>query len=418
VSPLAGRGGWRFTVHRRIYAAGALPRDTIIGELTDARSRRLTQVWNKPAQLTFTVDGHSGSATAVQEFATDVIAWRWDDYQQRDVAMFRGVVAQAQDTLSEQTAVVTFTCHDYLAMMGRRFYTPAAPTIYTATEQDTIASDLIARAGWIFNGNGATGFNPGAFVPLAMQALDPSGNNRGASGQLRDRTYQGGDTLLDALDKLATVANGFDYDVVPGGDSQSLDTVRIFYPYQGVQKSRPQLQYGTTVAALTRTVNSADYANYQRVIGNNGTATANAPQLYGEAWNTDANNVTVAPQGLWMAGDNASDVSVQSTLNDHAAGQLARSGLVVPSYSVTLRPGWFVTNSFGNPQAVNMGDVVPLIIQEGRLNVNTTVRVLGIDFAIGDDGQEDVTLTLGRPDVTITDILTANAHDIDALARR
>ena len=54
-----------------------------------------------------------------------------------------------------------------------------------------------------------------------------------------------------------------------------------------------------------------------------------------------------------------------------------------------------------------MGDVVPLIIQSGRLNVNTTIRVVGITYDIGDDGQEDVTLTLGRPDTTLFDIFTA-----------
>ena len=39
-----------------------------------------------------------------------------------------------------------------------------------------------------------------------------------------------------------------------------------------------------------------------------------------------------------------------------------------------------------------MGDIVPLVIQTGRLNVNTTIRVLGIAYDIGDDGQEDVDL--------------------------
>ena len=120
-----------------------------------------------------------------------------------------------------------------------------------------------------------------------------------------------------------------------------------------------------------------------------------------------------------MDGDLASDVSVQTTLNDHVNGNLGRSAVVVPSYSVTLRPGWWTP---GNPNTgqsgIAMGDVVPLIIQEGRLNVNTTVRVLGIDYVIGDDGQEDVTLTLGRPDVTIADLFdTANA-DVNELARR
>ena len=131
--------------------------------------------------------------------------------------------------------------------------------------------------------------------------------------------------MLDGIDKLATVSNGFDYDVWPGRSAQSLDAVRIFYPYQGVLRTRPQLMYGTTISTLTRNFNSADYTNYERTIGNNTTAAANAPQLYAEAWNSDANNVTTAPQGLWMDGDLASDVSVQTTLNDHVNGNLGRA---------------------------------------------------------------------------------------------
>jgi hypothetical protein len=401
-----------------MFAAGALPSATIIGELVDARSRRLTQAWNKPAQLTFTVDGHSPQAAQVGEMTTDVIAWRWNDNSQSYRAMFRGVVTAALDTLSEQSAVVTFTCQDYLAMLARRFYTPAYPWVYSQVEQDTIAGDIVARAGWIFNADGSTGFNPGAYVPLIAEFDDPAGNNRGPSGQLRDRTYQGQTALLDALNGLATVANGFDYDVQPLGSSDgSVDVVSIYYPYQGILRTRPQLVYGVTVSALTRTFNSADYANYQRVLGNNGSAVANANQVFAEAWNSDANNVSVAPQGLWMTGDLGADESVQTTLNDHANGNLSRSGVVVPGYTVTLRPGWFVPGPFGT-STVNMGEVVPLVVQEGRLHVNTTVRILGIDYVIGDDGQEDVVLTLGRPDVTITDLFTTANADVNALARR
>jgi hypothetical protein len=405
-------------VHKRIFAAGALPSATILGELPNARSRRLTQAYNKPATLTFTVDGHSPSASAVGEMTTDVIAWRWNDTSQSYRAMFRGIVTASNDTLSEQSAVVTFTCQDYLAMLARRFWTGASPFVWTQFDQDTIASGIISQASSITDSSGATSFAPGSFLPLVVALVDPAGNNRGLSGQLRDRTYQGQTSKLDGLNGLATVVNGFDYDCQPlGSGDGSADVVSIYYPYQGILRTRPQLVYGVTVSALTRTFNSTDYANYQRSLGNNGNAAANAPQVFGEAWNSDTNNVTTAPQGLWMTGDLAADVSVQSTLNDHANGNLARSGVVVPSYTVTLRPGWFVPGPF-NTSTVNMGEVVPLVINEGRLHVNTTVRILGIDYVIGDDGQEDVVLTLGRPDVTIQDLFnTANA-DVDALARR
>lgn len=407
-----GRSRWRLTVHSRVYTGGLLPRDTVVAELPDARSRRLTQQWNKPAQLTFTLDGHSPSAAVAVETTTDVIAWRWDEATGQDVAMFRGVVGQTQDTVSEDVHTVTYTCHDYLAMMARRFWTGPATGGWSAIDQDDLALNIVYWAGNIAAGAGTPSFTPGSYLPLLTARVNPAGAARGLSGQLRDRVFAPQSTHFEALANLAGVINGFDFDCKPGGNTQSQDTVRIFYPSQGVQRSAPQLVYGATVSSLTRSFNSADYANYQRIVGNNGTATPQSLQVYADAWNTDANNVTVAPQGLWMAADNASDVSVQQTLTDRVNGALGRSGIVVPSYTVVLRPGVY---SYGNP---NMGDVVPLIVQSGRLNVDTALRVVGIDYIVGDDGQEDVALTVGRPDVTLANLFTRTNADVDALARR
>ena len=65
-----------------------------------------------------------------------------------------------------------------------------------------------------------------------------------------------------------------------------------------------------------------------------------------------------------------------------------------------------------------MGDTVPLIIQSGRINVNSNVRVLGITFDVGDDGEEDISLTVGRPDITFSDLLIGPVRDVNALSRR
>jgi hypothetical protein len=82
------------------------------------------------------------------------------------------------------------------------------------------------------------------------------------------------------------------------------------------------------------------------------------------------------------------------------------------SYTVTMRPGAY---SYGNP---NIGDVVPLRVRVGRLDVDTEVRVLGFGFDIGEDGQENVSLEVGRPRVSFTDYLTQASDAIDALVRR
>jgi hypothetical protein len=409
----AGRGRWRFTVHTRVFAQPPCStwQQTIRAELVSARGRRLETAWNAPAQLTFTLDGRSAPAALVQELQTDVYAWRWDDRTGADVAVFRGVVTNAEDQISEQDHAVTVTCHDYLSMLERRFELGATSRVITQVDQDSIAAQLVAlgAAGpW-------HGFNPGALVPLVVARVNPDGTARAAlSGVLRDRTYVGGTTFGTELDELAKVTGGFDYDVIPEAAAGGLagagaDVVRVFYPYQGVARSDVVLEYGASVSTVARTVNSADYANYVRVIGNKASADAAAAQLVGEASNPDAAAGVV---GAWGMSENASDVSLQATVNQRAAGDLAIYGVLVPSYTLGLRPG---TYTYGSP---NMGDTVPLVIQSGRLDVADYVRVVGITYDVNDDGDETVSVVVGRPLPRFLGLLAKTNRTVNALARR
>ena len=72
--------------------------------------------------------------------------------------------------------------------------------------------------------------------------------------------------------------------------------------------------------------------------------------------------------------------------------------------------------TWGSP---NMGDTVPLIVDSGRLQVADRARVLGITYTIGDDGQEDVTPAVTRPQTSRWPKLFNTAdRDVKALARR
>jgi hypothetical protein len=360
--------------------------------------------------LTFTLDGHAPEAALIQELQHDVIAWRWDDTVGADRPVFRGVIGQSEDQLTTEKHVVTFTCHDYLAMMGRRINQTFLS--WTATDQDTIAAVLLQTAG---PGAGSTGggygsFAPGSYLPLAAAFVNPDGTTRGPSGVLRDRTYPAQSVLGTLLDNLAKVIGGFDYDVLPlGAPDHESDALRIFYPAQGVTRTAPVLEYGGLVATVTRSVNSADYANYVRYLGNNGSADPAAAQVYGEAFNADAAGVGV---GLWSLPANAADVAVGLTLTQQAQGDLSRYGVLTPTYSLGLTPNAYYAGMF------NMGDTLPLVILSGRLKVNTNVRVVGLSYAIGDDGNEDVGVTVGRPLPTLADLFRRANNDIDALARR
>jgi hypothetical protein len=420
-----GRGRWRFTLHRRAFSAQVYPTDTGISELVTARSRKLELAWDTPATLTFTVDGHSPTAAAISELTQDVIGWRWDDQTGADIPMFRGIIAQSEDQLTTESHTVTFTCHDYLAMLARRYITQ--PTPYIANyDQDNLAANLIQLAVAASSGGtpgipaSVVSFSPASFLPILAHNVNPDGSDRStASGQTRARTYFGGTQISQVFDDLAKVVNGFEYDVLPRSDVNGIDYVRIFYPSQGVARSDVVLMYGATVSGLTRTVNSAGYANYWRVLGNNASSDPSTAQLYADVWNEQATLPFpgAGSVGLWMSaesGAGAADVTTQATLTQQAQGDLGRTGLLVPAYTLTLRPGAYV---YGRP---NMGDTVPLIVQSGRLNVNTTVRVLGITFDVGDDGNEDVTLTVGAPPppAALSDLFAQSFADLAALARR
>jgi hypothetical protein len=425
---------WRFTVHRRPFSIPAYARDTGIAELTDARSRRLELALNAPAKLTFSIDGESPGVAFLQEMSTEVMAWR-SEAGADPVLMFRGVVAQSQDTISEQSYTINFTCHDYLALVNRRFLTAAAPLVFTGWDQDDLVANLMGYASGGCTASDGTPLAPGSVLPLDTVRAHPDGTLRAQpSGIPRDRTYPGQTSIGQAITDLGACigaspgTTAYDVDVAPAADRDGTDHLRVFYPAQGTARPDLVLAYGSSVSNVSRSVNSTDYANYRRVIGST-PSTEGAPQMYAERWNSAAYDATQGV-GLWMSGDNASDVSIQSTLQEKADGELAASGVLVPSYTLGIRPGWW------RPGAPAMGDTVPLVIRKGRLDESTTVRVLGTNYVIGDDGTEDVEVTVrsvgpvaegrdaqatrrdvGAGTFSLTALFRDLKRDVDALAR-
>jgi hypothetical protein len=243
---------------------------------------------------------------------------------------------------------------------------------------------------------------------------NPDGTARPASsGIIRDRTYTGGKSIGEAIVDMTGISQGVDISVEAAADVDGLDRLRVWFSGRGELRDDLALVYGTTVASLTRSINSQTYANYARVLGQ-GDATQGAPQLIAEQWSQEAGSAGgTFPVGLWPTVDQQPDVSILSTLQARADGLVDTMGVLTPSYSLVLRPGWF------RPGRPDLGDTVPLIVAAPpRLNVSTTQRVTALNYVIGDDGQEDVELTVGRPALPLSAAFTALRRDIGALARR
>ena len=414
---------WRLTLHQRAFSDTAWS-DTLICDLIGARSRRLEFNLNKSAQLTFTMDARSPTAALIDEMQHEVIAWRTPGTGQGlSVPLFRGTVSQSEDQLTEQGHTVNFTCHDFIGMLNRRWLTAGLSigSVLSPIGQDEMVRQLVVAATTGLQTSGGTALMPGSYLPINLRQVNPDGSTRSNQGTPRVRAYLPQQNVGEAIDNLAHVIGGFDYEALPswrfgGFGSPTYDWLRIYFPQQGITRADPVLEYGGAVATVTRAVNSADYANYWRVIGAAPPDVPDAPPMWAEAVNADANDVGRIPIGVWMGADAAADVSIQSTLDEKAAGNLNLSGVLVPSYTLGLTPG--VWGGFRNNGYCNMGDNVPLVINSGRLHVNTSVRIVGIAYEVTDEGDENVSLTVGRPLTSLADMLTATAADVNALARR
>jgi hypothetical protein len=408
----SGRGLWRLTLHARQF--GDLSWDkTVIGELTDAYSRKLERPWSSSATLTFTMDGRDPAVAEMAELACDVIAWRWDSQSGQDQPVFRGIVAQSEDDIDTDRHTVTFTCHDYYDVLSRRILT--STLALTATDQDTIVRQFLTRATTAHSSDGTANFTPAAYLPLRVAAVNPDGTARGPSVALgappRDRTYLGNEVIGTALDQLSKVQGGFDIAVVPVW-GQTYDDFRLYYPNQGITRDTPVLEYGGSVSTVKRQVTSADYSNYWRTLGNNQSSNPADPQYYGEDWTKDALSGAPGSVGLWMNGANAADVTVMNTLTEQASGAIDLYSVLVPTYTLALTPGVYQWGMF------DLGDALPLVIMSGRLQVDTSIRIMSITYSIGDDGEEDIELVVGRPLTSLKKMMTAWESDVNALTRR
>jgi len=391
-------------------ATASLP----LGDLIDARSRRLEQQLKGPARFQFVVDGHDPTAAQIQELEHEVRVWRWDDATNSDMEMMRGVITASQDTISEQRHTVTFTCQDPLSLLGRRWAT--VPLTFNQVDQDTIADNLRTSGSANLTTSSGMPFGLSSALPLTFTPLDPFGNARQPSGRLRDRTYPEGTNSLEALTNLSNVIDGFDFDCRPvaGADLMVNDQLRVFYPFQGRLIENWALEYGSTVAGLSRSLSADTYANYVRVIGQptqDPETGEEGPQVYGEGWSADALDIIANPAGTWMQSLSAADVTQVNTLIEIAAGELERN-ILLPNYSLQLVGGAYT------PEAFDIGDVVRLRINSGRLNVDTWVRVMTRTFVIGDDGQEDVEVEVARPEGTFSELFANADQRLKALERR
>jgi len=382
-------------------------RGVMVGELSEARSRKAHFDLYGPATAEFVIDGRSAQCAQIQELSQDVVLYRWNRITGAYEVFFRGPIGHSEDSISETTHTVTFQAADYRAMMARTVL--GGPLTWTATEQFVIAQGLQrCAAGYYTTGP------PWDIGVAAPALLNPDGTGLAATGTTRDRSYTGAEKQGDMIDELSKVIGGFDWGCDPIDPAQypagtAAAQMYVWFPRRGVTKSFVA-EYGATVASLSRTVDSTRFANWVR---NDGTNSSPGVPLFATSAGDVVANPQLHPEGLWEEGISNASTSIPTTLQQQADGELGIASILTPSYTLTLTPGVWLQKS-----DCWLGDTIAIRVTSGRLAVNTTARIVQVDFTVDDNGIETVALTVARPVPTLGDVISDQTSRLDALSRR
>jgi hypothetical protein len=326
-----------------VIAYGPWTRDTPIGEVP---------VWGS-CDLLFPLDAAascslggvpSAAAVGILEGQTDVWVYR------NDALVFRGRVVAGNDVL-EGRDEVAFQVLDYRGLLAARI--ARTDLTFTAVPQADLAWGLVQH----------TQGQPGGDLGVTRQVDPPAGRER-------DRFYDAGQTIGEALDNLGRVQDGFDWDVSPHR------VFRVHYPRRGRALTEP-LVLGASLARLERLVDMAGFANAVRVSGGEGTVGTVAV----------AADVATDPRGLWEAQVGLPSVVEQATVDERAARMLADRSMLRPSYRATFTPGRLV-------EVPTPGDTADLAVRAGRIDEAGRVRIMEVAVDVGPDRSEVVTAAL------------------------
>lgn len=317
-----------------------------------ARSRTLNFRLTDPHDGSLTMDANQPAAKYITELATDLHAIR------NGQILYRGRIGPTADEGDDKSGdTIDVKSFDYRELLKRRRLTVGDSVGFSHMSQEDIVWGLIMD----------TQLQAGG-------ALNIVKGDKYTTGVIRDRTYVLGDSIGELIQQLSEVIDGFDWDIVPV-DSTTM-ALNIFYPQRGSNKG-VVLEYGGLIRAYRREVDPGNYANSIRVTGDSSVLSATGVTRV-------VSDVATRPEGRWD-GVFGTDIQTSTALNERADWQILDAQVVPVSYSLTFKP-----NAWKGPDHVWLGDTVEVVINSGRLSVDTSYRVYEMAITLDEDGNETV----------------------------
>jgi len=339
-------------------------------ELTQAYDMTATFRLQNPHELRLKIFGGDDLQTnAIEDLITDI----WIDRDGYPVGLFR--VFETKDLIEPDKYGLELRAVDYKGILSR--YILENETTYNDT-QENIAWDLINDAQSRYGGDLGI-----------VQGIWP------ATGVVRTITMKDGEQIYGNIRNMSILANGFDFDI----DAQK--RANLYWRERGLDRG-VVLDYGGTVVEVDRHSESNNYANAIRQNGNTDLV------LY-----LTAGDIPSRREGRWEAA--YSDVNLNDSASISGAGlaNLDRSSKLQPSYSMTLRPGFWK-----GPDHIWLGDRVTVVLKVGRLEEVVETRVYEIQIDRDENLNERVIITAAREKVDLRKVLRDQGRRISDLSRR
>jgi hypothetical protein len=326
------------------------------------------EAWHLPQysgiDLTLTHDGTRATVEIpsdlmqigyIRDLVTDLI------YYRDDVQLFRLRVVDSEDIIGRDGAVTRFECVSYEYLLKRRIL-----------RQDRVITDEDIDAAW-----GLIAYT---------QAFETLNIVRGTltPGVTRQRTFDAGTTIADAINDFAQADGGFDW---------WIDSNLVFHaakPRRGVALDDDWL-VGSEVAAIQRVSPVEDYASV--ILATGATGETRIPDGSGgeTVYPPPPAQLVEAPTkpfGLWETAVSYGDVVTAASLLTKANWHLLDKGNIRPTYSLTLESGiWH--------PGIGLGDVITLrVVVPPRIDIKVPIRIEEIKVSCSPDGNETVSMSV------------------------
>jgi hypothetical protein len=278
-----------------------------------------------------------------------------------DKLIWAGVIWEITEDAQDDEGAVNVQCTEIFHILSEKRYTS---NTYTSTDAGQIAWGLINTT------QGLTGGDLG----ITQGTIEATQN--------RDRTYLD-EKVGEKIIQLTEVINGFDFEITP---SIKVNTLGVFnvYSKRGSTLNTFGLEYGeglrNNIQSWSRKRTLSDMFNSVIVEG----------EGYGDIAlkSTQTDNSMITAVGLLEGRVQEKSVNQQTTLDTKAQEFIRVRKTEQFIYDITLN------NAYDDFGKYDVGDIVPVKIKYGYLDINTTMRIYGIDVRVSDSGEEVIKLTV------------------------